>query len=167
MRARVKAAAAGVACLLVVGIAPAAAAEIVERRDASGDAPASIDITRATYKHSLRRVSAVARVPGLGQRGSADLAVSRFEIFEAGYVVRIRKRVGEPATVRLLFFNHFDLEPRACDGVRGRWTENRVALSVPRRCLEGHARRNVFAQVGLRRGQDVDLAPAVRRLTRG
>jgi hypothetical protein len=154
------------AAALVLTAAPAHA-QTVERTDRRGDAPASIDVARATYTHGAETISVVARVPRLGDRGTAALSLSKFEIFEAGYVVRIRKRPGREPRVRLFFFNHFDLEPRTCSAVSGSWGPRRVTLSVARSCLVDHAQDTMFAQLGLRRGADVDFAPAVKRLRRG
>jgi hypothetical protein len=154
-----------VVATLAVGAAPADA-ETVGRDDPRQDAPANIDVTHATYTHSQDRVGVVARIPDLGRAGTAALSISRFGIFEAGYVVQIHKRAGEAPRTRLLFFNHFDLEPRRCDDVSGTWGEHQVTLSVARSCLTGHAREHVFAQFGIQRGDQVDHAPAVRRLNR-
>jgi hypothetical protein len=156
-----------VGLMLVGGSLPAAQADTVRRQDATGDAPAVIDIRTADYTHSDRRVSVVAVIPDLGDRGRAALSITRFTIFEAGYVVRIKKRAGSPPRVRLLFFDHFGLEPRECAAVSGRWGEDRIRLSVARACLDGHARNRVFVQFGIVRGDDVDRARAVRRLERG
>jgi len=144
----------------------AAAAETVGRDDRRHDAPARIDVTHATYTHSQNRVRVVARVPRLGRTGTAALSISRFEIFEAGYVVQIKKRAGEPPRARLFFFNHFDLEPRRCANVSGTWGDHKVTLSVARSCLTDHAGERVFAQFGIQDGDQVDRAPAVRRLDR-
>ena len=107
-------------------------------------------------------------MPDLGRAGRAELSISGFEIFEAGYVVRLVKRAGQPPRTRLFFFDHFDLNRSPCDDVRGSWRQStgKVRLSVATECLDGHARRRAFTQVGLVRGERVDLAPAVRRLAR-
>lgn len=142
-------------------------AETKVRQDETGDAPAKIDVTRVRYSYGDDRVKAVARIPDLGRRGEAALSISRFEVFEAGYVVRIRKRLGKPARVSLLYFDHFDLHPRECDGLSGAWRDSSIRLSVATSCLRGHARPRIFTQFGIQRGDDVDRAPAVRRLARG
>lgn len=147
--------------------ASAAHAETRGKSDRVQDAPATIDITRARYSHSDDQVRVRARIPDLGPAGVATLAITRFEIFEAGYVVRMVKRVGKPARVRLLFFDHFDLHKRECDGVVGSWNDRSVRLAVSRSCLEGHAKPRVFVRFGIQRGRAVDRAPAVRRLPRG
>ena len=101
--------------LLFLSVGPAPAhAEDVRRADAHGDAPTSIDITSVRYTHSKTRVSVVGTIPQLGQAGEASPSISRFSIFEAGYVVLVKKRPGEAPRVRLAYFNHFDLEPRRC-----------------------------------------------------
>jgi len=153
------------AVLLAAAVSPATA-ETVERDDRRGDAPAAIDVVQATYSHTHHRVRVVARVPDLGRSGSATLSISRFEIFEAGYVLRIRPRPGEPPRIRLLFFNHFDLEPRRCAGITGSWADGVIRMSVARTCLTGHATEQVFAEFDIRRGPETDRAPAVRRLRR-
>ena len=152
--------------VLVAATAAPAATETVERTDARRDAPASIDIATATYTHTRAHVRVVARIPELGGAGSASLSISRFGIFEAGYVVQIKKRAGRPARTRLLFFNHFDLEPRRCADLTGAWGRGRVVLSVARSCLSGHAEERVFAQFGIQRGAEIDRARAVKRLDR-
>ncbi|MGB0101049.1 MAG: hypothetical protein WBP61_12295 [Nocardioides sp.] len=151
---------------MVLGVPAVASAETVRRDDARGDAPARIDVSRATYTHSQDRVRVVARIPELGRAGKASLSISKFEVFEAGYVVQIKKRAGEPPRTKLLYFNHFDLERRRCADVSGTWKRHRVSLSVARTCLTGHQRRQVFAQFGIQRGSRVDRAPAVKRLDR-
>jgi hypothetical protein len=151
---------------LSLGVTPALA-ETKTRVDPADDAPAGIDITLARYSYENGRVSVMARVPHLARRGRADLSISRFEIFDAGYVLRLVKRAGKPPRTRLYFFDHFDLHRRPCDDVRGSWRSGTVRLSVDADCLEDHARRRIFTQVGLIRRQTVDVAPAVRRLERG
>ena len=137
-RVRVKALVAVVLGLaLAGGFVPAAQAESVHRRDAVGDAPAVIDIRAAEYTHSERRVRVVARIPDLGDRGEAALSISRFTIFEAGYVVTIKKRAGTPARVRLMFFDHFGLEPRECSAVAGRWGTDRIRTATTRAAVSG------------------------------
>lgn len=155
--------------LILVGVslaAPPAYAETKVKPDPAGDAPSGIDITRARYTHGDGRVKVFARVPALRRSGEATLSISRFGIFEAGYVVMIKKKLGEPGEVALYYFDHFGLEKRDCDGVSGTWGETSIRMSVPRSCLEGHAPRRVFAQVGISLGEQVDLAPAARRLAR-
>jgi hypothetical protein len=155
-----------VSLLLVAAVAAPASAEKIRRVDARGDAPQAIDIWSARYSHGVHRVSVVASLPDLGQRGRASLSISKFEIFEAGYVALIKKRPGAAPQVRLTFFNHFDLEPRECPGLTGSWASARVKLSVPRSCLDDHAQERVFAQFGIQRGSEIDRARAVRRLDR-
>jgi hypothetical protein len=166
MRPRVCVAAVVASIALTLGATPALA-DTKTRVDPVGDAPAGIDITLARYSYENGRVSVRARVPDLARRGRADLSISRFEIFDAGYVVRLVKRAGKPPRTRLYFFDHFDLHRRPCDDVRGWWRNGAVRLSVDADCLEDHARRRIFTQVGLIRRQDFDMAPAVRRLARG
>lgn len=154
--------------LALVGLVPSSAhAETVRRQDANGDAPARIDIRSVKYSHGPRRVRVVASIPDLRANGTASLSISRFSIFEAGYVLQIRKRPGSPPRTRLRFLNHFDLEPRTCAGISGRWVDDRITLSVARTCLEGHATNRIFVQFGIQRGDAIDRAPAVRRLSRG
>lgn len=141
-------------------------AAVVTRDDKRGDAPAAIDVTKARYAYGGGRVAVRATIPRLGDRGQAALSISRYEIFEAGYVVRIVKRVGKPARVRLQYFDHFDLHNRKCAGVAGRWNDRSVTLRVPIKCLEGHRTPKVFAQFGIQRGERIDRAPAVKRLPR-
>jgi len=151
---------------LVVAVAAPARGETVERDDRRGDAPASIDVVHATYSHTHSRVRVVARLPHLGRGGVADLSISRFEVFELGYVLRITNRPGEPPRTQLLFFNHFDLAPRRCTAIAGSWTRGVIRMSVARTCLVGHAEQDVFAQFGIRHGRNLDRVSAVRRLHR-
>ena len=154
-----------VAIVAVWGLATLPAhADSEHRQDARGDAPPVIDVRGVEYSHGTRLVRARAHVPGLGRRGSASISISRFAIFEAGYVLQIKKRLGMPARLRFGFFNHFDLEPRQCSGASARWGDRGISLSVPRSCLEGHRTHRLFVQFGLQRGRDIDRAPAVRRL---
>lgn len=157
------------AALLTGGLAVPAGAQTVVRPDPRGDAPDRIDVTRAAYAHGEHRVRVIARTPELGKAGTADLLISRFEIFEAGYVVRIRQRRDRPARLSLLHFDHFDLLPVACEGLSGAWGPRRIRLSVPRSCLTGHATNRVFAQlfVAFGSGEQFDEVRAVKRLRRG
>lgn len=155
--------------LLVGAVAAPASAQTVVRDDPRGDAPARIDVTKVRYAHLSDRVRVAARIPGLGRSGTADFLVSRFEIFEAGYVVRIRQPKVGPAKVSLLYFDHFDLKKRTCKGVSGSWGSGVVRLKVPRSCLKGHATKRVFAQFFIAfgaGGERFDEAPAVKRLRR-
>lgn len=159
--------AAGVgAVLLAGGVAAPASAQTVTREDPAGDAPARIDITRVRYAHLDDRVRVAARIPDLGAAGTADLLISRFEIFEAGYVARIRKVTGKQAKVSLLYYDHFDLRKRACRGLTGSWEADKIRLKVPRSCLKGHRTTYVFTQFVIARGEPFDEAPAVKRLKR-
>ena len=151
---------------LLVCSTGAAHAAVAIRDDATGDAPAAIDIKQAQYSYGDGRVRVVSAVPDLGRYGRAELAISRFEVFEAGYVVRIVKKVGEAPTVRLLYYDHFSLKRRACEGVGGRWRDRSIALRVPVSCLRDHATPRIFVQLSTQRGDRIDRAPAVKRLAR-
>ena len=98
------------AALLVGGVAAPASARTVVRDDPAGGAPARIDITKVRYSHLSDRVRVAAKFPDLGKSGTADFLVSRFEMFEAGHVVRIRQHRDGPAQVSLLYFDHFRLQ---------------------------------------------------------
>ena len=157
------------AVLLVGGVAAPASAQTVTSNDPSGDAPARIDITKVRYTHESDRVRVAAKIPELGKSGTADFLVSRYEIFEAGYVVRIRQHKGQPAKVSLLYFDHFDLKKRACKGLSGSWGPQVVRLKVPRSCLKGHATKYVSTQFLISfgaSGEQFDEAPMVKRLRR-
>jgi len=164
--------AAGVgAVLLAGGVAAPASARTVVREDPRGDAPARIDVTRVRYAHEKSYVRVAARIPDLGPAGVADFLVSRFDIFEAGYVARIRKPRGKAPKVALLYFDHFDLKKQKCKGVTGNWSGEVVRLKVPRTCLKvrGHAANRVFTQfvITYGSGERFDEAPAVLGLRRG
>lgn len=163
---RKKIAAALVAGLVALSSQPASGATRITY-DRVGDAPPRIDVVRARYSYGDGHVRVLARIPDLGRSGNAALSISRFDIFEAGYVVRVVKRLGQPPRIGLYYFNHFDLEPRRCPDVTGQWNRQQsIRLSVSTACLEGHARRNVFVQFGIAKRQHVDRAPALRNLAR-
>lgn len=151
---------------LASSLAAPASAQTATREDPRGDAPRRIDITRVRYTHLSDRVRVAARIPDLGASGRAELLVSKFEVFEAGYVVRISKRSDRKPRVGLLHYDHFDLERRACKGLTGSWESDKIRLKVPRACLKGHAAARVFAQFAITSGESFDEAPAVRRLAR-
>jgi hypothetical protein len=151
-------------CLTLLGT-PAQAATVV-KEDRANDAPARIDIRRVTYAYGDGQVKVRARIPQLGRAGKADLSITKFEIFEAGYVLRIAKWRGERARVRLYYFDHFSLNRRRCDGIAGQWNDANIRMTVPTECLTGHARRRIRVQFGIQHRQDIDRAPAVRRLAR-
>jgi len=154
------------AVLLACSVAAPASAQTVTREDRVGDAPASIDITRVRYAHLSDRVRVAARIPQLGDAGTADFLISRFEIFEAGYVARIRKTKDREARVSLLYYNHFDLTKRTCKGLTGMWEADKIRLKVPRSCLKGHRTKYVSTQFVIARGEPFDEAPLVKRLRR-
>ena len=141
-----------------------AAAETVVRVDKTGDAPRGIDIDSARYSYAGGEVAVTARVQDLQRMGSASLSITRFEVFEAGYIVRIVKKRGRPAQTALLYFDHFDATERTCDGVRGRWGRSRIRLVVPTECLRDHRTSSLFVQFGISDAGRVDHAPAVVRL---
>lgn len=141
-----------------------AVAETKTRTDTVGDAPSGIDVATARYSHTSRRVAVRATIPDLQPHGTASLSVTRFEVFEAGYVVEIVKRRSRAPRTRLLFFDHFDTTKRRCAGVSGHWGRASIRLSVPLRCLRGHQEPEVFVQFASSDGRRVDRAPAVRRL---
>jgi hypothetical protein len=152
--------------IMVLSCQSAIAATTV-KDDRTGDAPARIDATRARYTYGGGTVKVTARIPNLGNSGNAALSITRFDIFEAGYVVRIVKRQGQAPRVRLFYFNHFELEPRSCGDVNGQWNRQQsIRLAVSTACLDGHARRNIFVQFGIAKRRDVDRVPAVRNLRR-
>ncbi|QCW52118.1 hypothetical protein FE634_19920 [Nocardioides dongxiaopingii] len=155
--------------LLTATVVPTASGATARLKDDQGDAPAAYDVTAVRYVHSASRVVAVARVPGLGDRGRAQLSVTHFTTFEAGWVGQISKRPGAAARVRLFFFDHVDLNPRPCSGLEGSWGEGRIRISIPKDCMEGDVQdaNRLFSQFAAGRGNDFDLAPAVRRLREG
>lgn len=150
--------------LLVAGLTPAHA-EVVHRIDRTGDAPARLDVASATYGHDRARVEVTAEIADLGDAGWASLSITRFVTFEAGYIVVLRKHAGEEPRVKLKYYNHFEVLPRRCPDVTGTWGDGEVALSVDRSCLRGHVRLNVFAQFAIGRGEEIDRAPPVKRLS--
>lgn len=143
-----------------------AQAAIEVKRDRADDAPARIDIHSVAYEYGSGRVKVTASAPDLGRAGRADLSITRFEIFEAGYVLRIAKRRGNAARVRLYYFDHFDLNRRGCGGTTGRWNDTSIRMTVPTACLTGHASRRIRVQFGTQHRRAIDRAPAVRRLVR-
>ena len=151
---------------LLLGVSSAAHAEEVWRDDVRGDAPAAIDARGARYTHGENRVTVVAKLPKLGGVGQAALSISRFTIFEAGYVALITKQAGEKPRVRLTFFDHFKLNPAKCSSISGAWGDGRIKLSVARTCLLGHAREMIYVRFGIQRGSKVDRVPAVEQLAR-
>jgi hypothetical protein len=153
----------------VLALLPASAsAETVVRRDARNDAPAGIDITRVAYAYSARRVAATVRVPELARTGRMGLSISRFEVFEAGYVAIVRRSSDGTVSARLLYFDHFDATPRPCD-VDGTWSRDAgvITVSVPVGCLDGHRRQRIYTAARTLRRDLIDDAPVVRRLSRG
>lgn len=170
MRTQIMTITVGMACTAALALtASPAGADTRARTDARRDAPASIDISRATYRHTGSRVSTTIRVPHLGKRGRASLAISRYGIFEAGYVAVVRKMPGQRAKARLFFFDHVQNRPRACTGLRGTWKRSTgtITVSVPRTCLPGHRTRRLYVAARTMRGDAFDDAPAVTRLRRG
>ncbi len=152
--------------LVIAAPAGTAHAESRSKGDPADDAPASIDLRRVAYGYTDGTVSVKARVPDLGKSGRADLSITRFMVFEAGYVLRIVKHRGSGPKVGLYYYDHFSLERRACTGLGGRWKKPVIALSVPTGCLRGHARRRIRVQLGAQRGSNIDRAPAIRHLER-
>ena len=72
MRTQIMTVVVGVGCTAALALtASPAGADARTRTDARRDAPASIDISRATYRHTGSRVSTTIRVPDLGKRGRA------------------------------------------------------------------------------------------------
>ena len=155
------------ACTLALVPGSASAATAL-RSDRRGDAPKSIDITRTTYRHAPARVSVKIRARALDGPGRAELAISKFTIFEAGYVARVKKKANGRVSKRLFYFNHFRLVPRSCK-VSGVWNERRstVRISVPRRCLKHHRKNRLYVAAMTVHGKKFDKARAVRRLKRG
>ena len=87
------------AVLLIVGYAGSvpAHAETRVKSDRLADVPDVIDISGVRYTHGNERIRVTAQIPHLGSAGEAALSISKFEIFEAGYVVSIVKQHGKPA----------------------------------------------------------------------
>ena len=153
----------------VLVLLPATAvADSAARRDSRNDAPARIDVTRVLYQHRVHRVSTRVRIPELGRTGRVALAISRFDIFEAGYVASVRRRSDGSVSRRLGYFDHFETTPRRCD-VGGSWNRARgvVTVTVPRDCLKGHRTPRLYVAARSLHGNSFDDAPAVRRLGRG
>ena len=152
----------------VLALLPASAsAETVVRRDARNDAPAGIDITRVAYAYSARRVAATVRVPELARTGRMGLSISRFEVFEAGYIAVVRRTSDGTVSARLLYYDHFDTTPRPCD-VEGSWSRaaGAITVGVPVSCLRRHRTEQIYTSARTLRGERIDDAPAVRRLSR-
>lgn len=154
---------------VLLAVLPAtASADTTIRRDPRNDAPAGIDITRVRYSYTDNRVSTRVRVPELADSGRIGLSISRYSIFEAGYVAVVRRRSDGTTSRRLLYYNHFDTTPRRCD-VDGSWNSSTgiVRVSVPRSCLENHRTPRIYVAARVLRGQRFDDAPPARRLPRG
>lgn len=107
-------------------------------------------------------------MPHLDGPARASLAISKFTIFEAGYVAIVRKTASGEVSKRLFYFNHFELVPRKCK-VSGSWNEraSSVRIAVPRKCLKHHKKNRLYVAARTIRGKKFDDAPAVRRLERG
>jgi hypothetical protein len=154
---------------VIIALLPATAhADTALRRDARGDAPSAIDITRVQYRHARQTVSVRVRIPDLQRRGRVLLRTTRFNIFEAGYIAELRIRRNGSLSKRLLYFDHFDVHPRRC-AVGGSWNARAgvVRVSVPRACLDGHRRQRLYVDAISALRQRSDNAPAVKRLARG
>lgn len=152
----------------VVALFPSSAsAETAVKRDQRNDAPAGIDITRVAYAYSDQRVAATVRVPELGATGRMGLSISRFEVFEAGYIAVVRRTADGTVSARLLYFDHFDTTPRPCD-VDGTWSRAAgvITVSVPVSCLRRHRTEQIYTSARTLRGERFDDAPAVPRLSR-
>jgi hypothetical protein len=132
------------------------------RSDPEGDAPARVDVTEARYRYGDDRTAVVITVPELGDVGRVYLRISRYEIFEAGYVLRLRKKAGEEPRVRLLYYDHFDVEPRACAAKGGSWGDDTIRMRVSTDCLDGHARRRAFLDLSTALGEQFDEVAKVR-----
>ena len=140
--------------------APAHAATKV--KDDPDDAPARIDITKVRYTYGDGTVRVSGTVPELGDFGRGYLTISRYEVFEAGYVLRIIKKAGEEPRVRLLYFDHFDLEPSACSRTAGSWGDQRIRMRVSTDCLDGHARPRTYLRLTTAKGEELDEGPVAR-----
>lgn len=132
------------------------------RSDPAEDAPARVDVTEARYSYGDNRTSVVITVPELGDAGRVYFRVSRYEIFEAGYVLRLRKQAGEEPRVRLLYYDHFDIKPRACSAKGGSWGDDTIRMRVSNDCLDGHARRRAFMDLSTATGEQFDEVAKVR-----
>ena len=152
--------------MTIGGPLPRADGAIARVADPLNDAPPQYDVTGVRYEHSSARVSAVARLPELGRRGKAQLAITHFTVFEAGYIGQLSKRPGAAPRVQLFYFDHFDSSPRKCPGIEGTWGEGRIQIFVPKACMgqEVQQAERVFVQFTAGIGGEFDSAPAVRRL---
>lgn len=150
---------------LVLAGSGVALADTAIKKDPRGDAPAKIDVTKATYTYDSQTVSVDARIPALGNRGDAALSISQFAIFEAGYIGRIQREPGSAPKVGLFYFDHFTTKKQKCDGITATWRKGHITIDVPVTCLvNGFPSAQVFVQFGIVSGNGLDRAPAIRRL---
>jgi len=144
------------------------------RRDAVGDAPATIDLTRLTARNGDVRITMTLKVRDLRRTGRFDMEYYRFFIpgsdfgFEGGEVVVRRLADG---TVRARYYWIFGdefTERRPCPGLHVRWNarENFIRAKIPQSCWTAHPvppRWTFFASSDQRRSFDAVPELTVRR----
>lgn len=152
------------ATTLMLAVPAPSVAQSETRQDRAGDAPAAIDVRDVVYTYRAGKVTVRAEIPELGNRGEASLSISQFAVFEAGHVLRVLKRPGQSAEVGLAYFDHFSLQPRRCKEMRGVWGQDVIRMRVATSCLGDDAVPRIFIQFGISADDEIDRAPAVRRL---
>ena len=134
---------AAVAILVGLGLmsGPSASAATKTVRDERADAPAKIDIVKATYINGPKRLRARVTVRNLARRGVLRFHVTQYATDE-GFAALVRYRQGR-AKGRL-FHTYVDRDRPVKCHVSARWNarRDRVRVSFPRRCLSKHYRRD-------------------------
>lgn len=138
-----------VSIVVVLGLTagPSATAGKRSVRDARADAPAKIDITRATYINGPRKFRARVHVRNLQHAGALRFQVTKYATDE-GFAALVRYRNGR-AQARLVHTYVDHDEPARCK-VTASWKprRDRVRVMFPRRCLSRTFRRDQRNYIG-------------------
>ncbi len=134
-------AATGLGLALALAAAPAQAAQR-SVADASGDAPARLDITRFTVRNTSARISAVVHVRDLRRTGTFQQRYydSSFDTL-LSYGLQVRRDLRGHLHVHAFRDDENGDNFISCPGVRARWLmlRDRLVTSMPVACATGVA----------------------------
>lgn len=157
----------GSATLMVVGLAGPAEAAKRTMIDPPRDAPKSVDVTKVTYKHTKRGVSARFKVRGLTKRGEFVLAVGSVPGNKKRFAMTAT-RSGGKVTKRFYRSNAKGNSRKKCKGMRVRWRarHNVIWMSFPVRCYKPLNKRVGIAVGSVKKsfpnGPTIDSGPYAR-----
>lgn len=160
-----------VVTMLTVANSPHALAATRTKSDPQGDAPARLDVIKATYTNSRPAVTVHLVIPELERRGSVRLVIGPPQDGDGSLVAQVSVRPDGSINRQFFTGTVVGTVPERC-AFKAKWNaeKGRISISVPWPCIRrvgGSYFGTGKLYLGAVTGAGVDFANPVRRLGRG